>query len=101
MDRNEELTEYAELRIRLTDAVQTAVDHVFDSMSLDAAYWEYRFTFRRLSLSFDPLGDEETLIDSHDSYCGFCGKRTYAYDTDLGPICANCNALQKQPTKEC
>ena len=83
------------------DAVQEAIDQVAEDYGEDLGFYEFKMDVAVLSADGNTVLSRRTLIDTHDGFCAYCGKRTYNYDhASLRHICAACENARGQTSSE-
>ena len=82
--------EQSEFFEEIKDEINKIIDEICEKYGTDRAYYEFVLICCELSNNFEPM-EKHTLINDHNAYCVFCGKRTYFYvaEEDMH-MCAKC-----------
>jgi len=97
---NEDLKFFTEI----SNQVNKAIDKACQKYGVDRSYYNFFLKVDMLGNTFDKLG-ESVLLDDCDSFCAFCGKKTYYKQFDeqghfSNYICPKCLGEYEAAKKE-
>jgi len=70
------ITEDLKFFTEISNRVNNAIDKACQKYGVDRSYYNFFLKVHMLGDMFDKLG-ESILLDDCDSFCAFCGKKTY------------------------